>query len=238
MQSSLYVQLSAQMTLQKRLDTIAHNMANVTTPGFRAEGVKFDALVDGTGQNSVEYASTGEGFITRQAGEIIQTGNPLDVTIKGKAWFGIQTPAGQVYTRDGRMMMTANGELTSIRGYPILDPGGAPLKLDPKGETPRITSSGAVFQGNKHVGSIGLYAIDPNAKLSYYDNSGVISDLPATPVVDTDSVSVMQRSVEGSNVNAMTEMTRLIAVTRAFESAQAATNDTNKSLSDAIKNLG
>lgn len=238
MQSSLYVSLSAQMALQKRLDTIAHNIANVSTPGFRAEGVKFDSLVDGTGQNSVDYASTGKSYITRQGGEITQTGNPLDVAVRGHVWFGLQTPAGQVYTRDGRLQMTANGELTSIRGYSVLDAGGAPIKLDPKGGPPRITSGGAIFQGSKHIGSLGLFAIDPKANLRYYDNSGVIPDQPATSVVDDDSVSVLQGAVEGSNVNAMTEMTRLIAVTRAFENAQAASNDTNKSLSDAIKTLG
>lgn len=238
MQSSLYVSLSAQLALNQRLDTIAHNMANVSTPGFRAQGVKFDALVDSAGTRSVDYASPGENYISQQTGEIIQTGNPLDVAVKGNVWFGLQTPAGQVYTRDGRLQMAQDGQLLSVRGFPIVDAGGAPLRLDPKGGVPRISSDGTISQGNKQIGALGLFSLDPNAKLAYFQNSSVTSDIPGTPVVDTDTVSVIQNAVEGSNVNGLTEMTRLISVTRAFENIQQSTTDTEKSLSDAIKTLG
>jgi flagellar basal-body rod protein FlgF len=239
MQSSLYVSLSAQLALNQRLDTIAHNIANVTTPGFRGQGIKFDSLVQQFGSGTIDYASSGQAYITRQGGEIIQTGNPLDAAIKGDVWFGLSTSAGQVvYTRDGRMQMAADGQLLSIEGLPVVDPGGGPLKLDPKGGPPVITSTGAITQGGKQIGALGLFSLDPAAKLSYFRNSSVVSDLPATPVVDTGTVSVVQGAIEGSNVNAMTEMTRLISVTRAFESAQAAVNDTEKSYSDAIKTLG
>jgi len=238
MDSSLYVSLSAQLALNQRLDTIAHNIANVTTPGFRGEGIKFDSLVSDLGSNSIDYASIGRSYINTQGGEIVQTGNPLDVAIKGDVWFALSAGKTQVYTRDGRLQMAPDGQLLSIEGMPVVDPGGAPIKLDPRAGAPVISSSGAITQRGKQIGALGLFALDPAAKLSYFRNSSVVSDLPATPVVDTDRVSVVQGAIENSNVNAMSEMTRLISVTRAFENVQSAVSDTEKSYSDAIKTLG
>src|SRR6478735_370031 len=105
MQNGIYVALSAQMALQKRLDTIANNVANSGTAGYRAEEVKFETFLSQAGSNPIAFASAGDSYISRQAGELVQTENPLDVAVRGDAWLSIQTPSGPVYTRDGRMRM-------------------------------------------------------------------------------------------------------------------------------------
>ena len=110
MQDSLYVALSSQVALEKRLTTIADNVANTNTVGFRATGVKFEDLVSGIGDDRVAFASTGATFLSENAGALRQTGNPFDFAIQGDAWFGIDTPVGTVMTRDGRFEMDQEGQ--------------------------------------------------------------------------------------------------------------------------------
>ncbi|RWF23225.1 MAG: flagellar hook-basal body complex protein, partial [Mesorhizobium sp.] len=141
MQDSLYVALSSQIALERRLDTIADNVANASTIGFRATGVKFEDVVSGTGLKSVSFASSGKTYLSTAHGSMTETGNPFDFAIQGDAWFAIQTPAGTVMTRDGRFSMNENGELMSIEGYPVLDSGGAPIQLDPRNGPP-LSSTG------------------------------------------------------------------------------------------------
>jgi len=238
MQGNLYVGVSAQVALQRRLDTIAHNVANATTAGFRAEEVKFETVLSRTGTEPVAYATTGPSFLSRRSGELSRTDNLFDVAVQGDAWLAIQIPGGQAYTRDGRMRLSATGELQTLNGHPILDAGGAAMLLDPNAGPPRISRDGAVFQANRQVGVIGLFNIDNAANLSRFENSGVIPDRPATPVVDFTRTGLQQGYIENANVNAVMEMTRLITVTRAFEMVTASLAASESSLQEAIRTLG
>ncbi|RVC67863.1 flagellar basal-body rod protein FlgF, partial [Mesorhizobium sp. M00.F.Ca.ET.038.03.1.1] len=157
MQDSLYVALSSQIALERRLDTIADNVANASTIGFRATGVKFEDVVSGTGPKSVSFASSGNTYLSGAHGALTETGNPFDFAIQGDAWFAIDTPAGTVMTRDGRFSMNENGELMSIEGYPVLDSGGAPIQLDPRNGPPKAGADGSLRQNDQLVGAIGLY---------------------------------------------------------------------------------
>ncbi|MGH6761687.1 MAG: flagellar basal-body rod protein FlgF [Phyllobacterium sp.] len=237
MQNSVYVGLSSQISLERRLDAIAQNVANMSTPGFRATGMKFDTLVS-TVADDVSFSSAGRSYIKTEAGPVIPTGNPLDIAVKGDAWLSLATPAGQVYTRDGRMVMTVDGELQSVNGYSILDAGGQPLMVNPNGGPIRIASDGAVYQNDAQIGAVGLFTISKDAKLTYFDNSAIVPDMPAEPVVDNAAYGVIQGSIEGSNVDSITEMTRLISVTKAFERVDALLRESESTFSQAIKTLG
>jgi flagellar basal-body rod protein FlgF len=230
--------LSAQVALQRRLDTIAHNVANASTAGFRAEETRFETVLSRAGADPVAYAATGPTFLSRRSGEFVRTDNLFDVAVEGEAWLAIQTPAGQVYTRDGRLRMTPTGELQTLNGYPVLDAGGATMLLDPNAGPPRIARDGTVFQDNRQIGAIGLFDIDNSANLTRYENSGVIPDRPATPVVDFSKAGMQQGFIENANVNPVMEMTRLITVTRAFEMVSASLAASEASLQEAIKSLG
>ncbi|CAN1723987.1 Flagellar basal-body rod protein FlgF [Hyphomicrobium sp. 1Nfss2.1] len=237
MQSSLYVALSSQMAFQKRIETIANNVANASTPGFRREEIKFEQMLSNSANEQVAFASTGDTFIKREAGQTIHTGNPLDVAVQGDAWLGLQTPAGTVYTRDGRMQMTPEGELQSVAGYPVLDVGGAPLRINPNAGPVKIASDGMITQNGLQLGAIGLFTIAPDASLSRYDNSGVIPDKGAAPALDFNRVGVIQGHIEGSNVNPMWEMSQLIMASRSYDSVSNSINQSEDSLQEAIKAL-
>lgn len=113
-----------------------------------------------------------QGLVAGANGGMQETGNPFDFAVKGNAWFGIQTPSGTIMTRDGRFSMNQNGELLSIEGHPVLDAGGAPIQLDPRGGPPKVGADGALHQGDRQVGAIGLFTFDPGVNFTRYGNSG------------------------------------------------------------------
>lgn len=238
MQTSLYVSLSAQLALQKRLDTVAGNVANSSTVGFRAEEVKFDTLVTQAGADQIAFTSPGDTFLSRQAGELVQTGNPLDLAVRGQGFMAISTPSGTAYTRDGRMRMLDSGELQTLNGFPVLDAGGAPILLDATAGPPKIASDGMITQGKRQIGAIGLFRIDEQAKLARVGNSAVIPDKPPEAILDFATDGVTQGFIERANVNPVLEMARLIQITRAFESITAAMNESEASMQSAVKTLG
>ncbi len=238
MQNGLYVALSSQIALEKRLNTIADNVANSSTIGFRATGVRFADVVSAVDDKSLSFVSTGDTFLSTASGSLRETGNPFDFAIRGDAWFGLETPAGTVMTRDGRFTLTENGELVSIEGYPVLDAGGAPIQLDPRNGPPRAGADGSLRQGDNLVGALGLYHFDPGPNFVRFGNSGVVPQGEPEPVVDRLDAGVAQGFLEESNVNPMLETARLIMVQRAFENGAALLRDTESSYDEAIKTLG
>lgn len=238
MQPAIYVGLSAQLALEKRMETIARNVANMNTVAYRADEVKFESYMSAKGPDDVAFASPGQTFINRESGGLTRTDNLLDVAVEGEGWFAIQTPAGVVYTRDGRMQLTAEGQLQTLNGYPVLDVGGAPLEVDPQGGPPTIVRDGMIWQGNDQIGAVGLFSIPETAKLTRYENSGVIPNQPAVPILDFVKSGVRQGFTEGSNVDNVREMTKLIMVSRAFEAASQAISKGEAAQETAIKTLG
>jgi flagellar basal-body rod protein FlgF len=237
-QNSLYVALSSQIALEKRLNTIADNVANASTVGFRATGVKFEDVVSGIDDKALSFVTSGDTYISNTNGPMRETGNPFDFAIKGDAWFGIETPGGTVMTRDGRFTMTENGELMTIEGYPVLDAGGAPIQLDPRNGPPRAGADGSLRQGEQLVGALGLFSFDPGPNFVRFGNSGIVPSGEPEPVVDRIDAGVVQGFLEESNVNPVLEITRLIMVQRAFENGAAMIRDTESSYDEAIKTLG
>lgn len=238
MQDGLYVALSSQIALEKRLNTIADNVANASTIGYRATGVKFEDVVSGLGDKSLSFVTSGDTYISDTNGPLRETGNPFDFAIKGNAWFGIETPAGTVMTRDGRFTLTENGDLVTIEGYAVLDAGGAPIQLDPRNGAPRAGADGSLRQGDNLVGALGLYNFDPGPNFVRFGNSGIVPSGEPEPVVDRLDAGVAQGFLEESNVNPVLEITRLIMVQRAFENGAAMIRDTESSYDEAIQTLG
>ena len=238
METGLYVALSGQLALQRRLDTVANNVANASTAGFRAENVTFESLIARKDGTSVAYSTKGETTFSHTSGGVTQTGNPLDVAISGDAYLAFAAPSGIVYTRDGRLRVSATGDLETSTGRPVLDIGGAPLQIDPRRGPIEISRNGTISQSGTAVGRLGLFSLPPDAKLVRHEGAGLVPDLPAEPVADFNAVGVAQGYIEGANVNPVLDMTRLIAVTRAFEALSATIDQADRQMSDAIRTLG
>lgn len=238
METSSYVGLSGQLALERRLATIAHNIANAGTSGFRAEGVQFSSIVSPTAPFRTAFATTGAPFAETRAGGLTQSGNPLDVAVQGDGFFAVATPQGVAYTRDGRMQMLPTGDLVSTAGYPMLDISGSPLTVNPAGGTISVLRDGMIQQDGRNLGAIGLFKLDLSKGYTRTDNAGLVPAVPAEPVDDFIGNGVVQGYVEESNVNPILEMTNLIAVQRAFEALNGGLEQRDQALRDAIQTLG
>lgn len=238
MQPGLYVSLSGQMALMRRLETLAHNVANVTTAGFRAEEIKFDELLSQKTDSPTAFVTAGSTYISRQAGEVVRTENPFDVAVQGDGWLAFSGPNGPVYTRDGRMTMTPEGELRTLNGQPVLDVGGAPIQLNPNGGAPTIASDGTITQGGQQLGALGLFRIPEHANLTRFGTSGVLPDVPAEPALDFSRTGVLQGFIEQANVNPVSEISRLIQIQRSFDSVSNAMTKSEDTLQSAVRTLG
>jgi flagellar basal-body rod protein FlgF len=238
MQSALYVGLSAQVALEKRLQTIANNVANVNTAAFRTDVVKFETVLSRAGTSPVAFSTPGDNVISRQSGDVSQTGNPLDVAVIGQGWLAFAGPNGTVYTRDGRLQIAPNGDLQTVAGFPVVDAGGAQITVDPNGGAVSISRGGAITQDGNEIGTLGLFNIPADAHLDRYGNSGVVPDRPAVAITDFTRDGVRQGYVEGSGANPMLELTRMISASRAFDGTNSMIEGTESSLQDAIRTLG
>jgi flagellar basal-body rod protein FlgF len=238
MQSGLYVALSSQISLEKRMNTIADNLANMNTVGFRATQMKFDDVLTRAEGAKVAYVSTGEEYLSKDIGAMVQTKNPLDFAVKGDAWFSIDSPSGKAITRDGRFSMLETGDLVTIEGYPVLDAGGAPIQLNAGEGPPTASTDGILYQNGKPVATLGLFEANVGPNFTRAGNTAIIPNETPQPVVNRADVGVMQGFVEESNVNPILQMTQMINVSRTFEYVTQLMRDGEASIGDAIKTLG
>jgi flagellar basal-body rod protein FlgF len=238
MLSSYYVTLSSQLALEKRMTTIAMNVANANTVGFRASGVTFETALSNVGPATTAYASSGKDYISSAQGAVSKTDNPLDVAVQGDGWLAIRTPSGVAYTRDGRMKMLETGELQTVEGHPVLDAGNSPIVLDPTQGPPMIFRDGMINQGANQVGAIGLFSIDREASLTRGPNSSVIPSTPAKPILEFTTNGIAQGYLESANINPVTELTKLIATSRSFEQVSSMYDTLDSAQKDAIRTLG
>ena len=235
MEAGLYVLVSGQLALQRRLDTIANNVANSATSGFRAENVTFESVLS---RQSIAYAGKGDTTFSTAAGGLVQTDNPLDIAVQGDAFFAISTPSGTVYTRDGRLSVSSSGDIQTLDGHALLDVSGSPLQVSPGSGSIAIAPNGVISQNGRPVGTIGLFKLPAGAHLQRGSGAGLVSDAPAVPVIDFTENSIKQGYTENANVNPVREMTRLVAVSRAFESLSASLDQSDHKLDEAIRALG
>lgn len=237
MDTSLYVALSGQLALDRRMETIAANVANAGTVGYRAEAVHFDDILSRVSPLPTTFAAEGGMHVSPAAGGFTKTGGPLDVAIQGDGFIAIQTPQGTAYTRDGRLQMLPSGELVSLAGHPVLDAGGAPLQLDPGGGPVSIARDGMITQNGRQLGAVGLFSVDFSKPYRRFENSAFFPGAPPQAILSFDGDGFVSGFVEESNVNAVTQMTKLIEVTRAFEGLGATLDELRATEKAAIQTL-
>ena len=238
MNNAIGIGLSGLMALERRLETVAHNVANTNTIGFRAEAVQFSTKLEKAGETNLAFAARGGEYVNMSQGARITTGNSLDVAISGEAYLAQARDTGTVYTRDGRMEISPEGQLRSLDGYPILDAGGAPIQVNVKGGQLTINSDGSITQDKRRVGTLGLFNLAEPKLMQQQSNAGFEYSGFAEPVTDFRRNSILQGTLEGANVNAIAEMSEMITISRTFESIANALRANEEMMSGAIKTLG
>ncbi len=244
----IFSAVSGAMAQSNRLDTIANNMANVNTSGFKKDRQVFseyltsyekadnliraprvpasiESFYDMNGGDAAYVNSSGT-FTNFSQGGLKSTGSSLDMAIEGKGFFEVLTPEGVRWTRNGSLQVDGQGRLVTKDGFPILKDGqGEPgtRVFNVRSQNLTVSQAGEVFDGGAPAGRLGVVdfaSIDDLQKVGN-NNYALKSNALSQPMATT-AARVHQGYLEMSNVNVVEEMTDMIAANRAFEATQTA----------------
>ncbi|MGE3143814.1 MAG: flagellar basal-body rod protein FlgF, partial [Hyphomonadaceae bacterium] len=228
-----------QRVLQRRMEITANNLANMTTSGFKADMLITDDVSRQPAASADEprdirfVRDITVGRDMRQ-GAISLTGEAFDVALDGEGFFMVMGPAGVSYTRNGAFTMSGEGALVTGDGYPVLDSGGAPIVLDPQGGPPAIGHDGAVTVGGNEVGRIGVAAF---ARPGALERAGDSLWLANGQAPGEFTGRVIQGALESSNVSPVSEITRMIEISRAYENAARIVSNADQTRQRALERL-
>lgn len=213
MDRGLYLAISSMRSAERRIDFTAHNLANLNTAGFkRTEATHRSFLVNHpAGQNQTVGVRGRQDF---SQGNLQVTGHPYHLALRGQGFFAVESPSGELYTRDGSFGITADGEWVNDVGWPVawetrLGP------IDPSRGDPVVDASGEVTQGNQRLGRLKLVDFEDYGRLEELDR-GLWRPRPGARETVADA-EVQQGNLETSNASAIDEMVQLIANQRAYE---------------------
>lgn len=236
MENSLIVALSRQSVLGRQMNAIANNLANLNTAGFKSESLVFKERVEPTAKNqTLSLVQDVTYFRDISEGPLTTTDNPLDLAIRGDGYFAVQTDNGQRYTRSGGFQLDSQGQIVTAQGNPVLGAGGAPLTVPPDASNIVVARDGTISADAQEIGRIEAVAFANPAALSKIGDN-LYEAKGQTPQVTRDAV-IIQGKIEGSNVNGVTEMTRMIDTVRSYQSASQMVDMEHKRILEAINSL-
>lgn len=225
MDRGLYIAASGMLAEQARQDLIANDLANASTPGYKADRVSqrsFDEVLLSNTRTGADVGPVGAGpAIARQATDLTaaplrETGEPLDLAVVGEGFFAVQTDQGVRYTRNGAFTTDPGGRLVDQMGNPVLGRGGGPVRVDGEGAVdPR---------------QVGVFAV-PGARKA---GDGLFTGAAQG---QADSV-VRTGALEGSGVDPSRVMVDMLASLRAFEAGQKAIQAIDGTLEQATQRVG
>jgi flagellar basal-body rod protein FlgF len=246
MDNAIYVGLSRQMTLQRAMDVTANNIANLDTVGFKVEALTVqqdpETPASAPASNPISYVLDHGLSRNFAQGGLETTGSPLDLAIDGSGFFTVQTANGPLYTRDGRFTLDASGILTDKEGHPVLDASGGQITLNPLNGQPNIGKDGTISQTSPtgqtlQAGKVGVVRFADLSALSKQGDNLYQAAAGQTPTPATNA-RIIQGALEKSNVQPVSEIVHLIAISRAYESVANMISQAADLSESAVERLG
>jgi flagellar basal-body rod protein FlgF/flagellar basal-body rod protein FlgG len=220
MNSGYYAACTGLMSRTEALETIANNLANTSTAGFRATHNVFSSLLATKDESSLSMLNqdtndfgvlSGTHLDTSQ-GTLARTGNDLDLAMEGPGYFAVQTANGTVYTRGGNFRVSPQGQLVTAAGDPVLGENGPVTVL---GAPVSISSDGTISADGAITGRLKLVEFAPTTQIQ--SAGGTYYTAPAGTETVAKSSNVRQGMLEGSNVNPITSVVEMISAQREVE---------------------
>ncbi len=237
MDNAGYVALSRQSGLLREMQAVANNIANISTTGYRREGLVFSEYVRALGNDtpslSMALADVRATFQTQ--GGLTRTGAPFDLAIEGEGFFLIETPEGNQLTRAGSFTPNGAGDLVTPDGFRLLDGGGAPIFIPPDAPAISIAADGTVSAGDRPIAQIGLYRPSDPADLARRQGVRFAAENGVEPV---EGSAIMQGFLEESNVEPVVEIARMIEIQRAYELGQSFLDNEDRRIRNVLQTLG
>lgn len=236
MENISYIALSRQSAMRQMMNVLANNIANTTTPGFKAARLMFSEFAgdSGQGRGSPSFVQVSGVFRDMSEGRITNTGNPLDLAISGSGYFVVQGADGPEYTRNGRFTLDEAGQVISSIGAPLLDSGDRPIVVPQDATSIEIGPDGTVAAGGQQIATIAIVRFQNEQLLEPTFASHFKGDEEPQPAPDA---KVIQGMVEQSNVEPIIEMTRLIDASRSYQSTQTMIQSEHDRKQRAIQTL-
>ena len=215
MDPATYIAASGLKANLRALDIASNNMANVDSPGFKADEPFYRMLQKSYGDLSGSaVAGTMTDFTT---GTFKQTGNPLDVAINGEGFLTVRTPQGIGYTRNGSLTISTAGELVTQDGYQVLDNFDQPIPvaIDPsRANEVIINKNGEITIDEQRIGTLKVVDFEDKSQLTKLKDQIFVTDQQPTQVV---APMVEQGVVEQSNANAIKTMIDMVELQRMYD---------------------
>ncbi|MCL4235191.1 MAG: flagellar basal-body rod protein FlgF [Deltaproteobacteria bacterium] len=211
----------------QRLDIVANNLANADTPGFKADASVFQSHLDYISKRDYDLSRRSLKNINRymnsatdpNPGPIMSTGRSGDMAIEGSGYFVVQSQRGEAYTRAGNFRLDVDGNLVTASGDPVLGDGG-PITL-PVGAEFEVRPDGTIVVGAEEIDRVRVEDVQDPRQLRKMGSSLFFRS--ATAAVNTEpEFQVVDKALEGSNVNVMREMAVMVTAGRQYEAFQAA----------------
>lgn len=236
MENVSYVGLSQQLALQQQIEVTANNIANMSTPGYKAQGILFlDYMTKPKDGETINQAYDFATYRDLSVGSQMPTHNPLDMAISGEGYFAIQTPDGVRYTRDGSFVLNAERQVVNAQGNALLDDGGGPIIIPAEVNNVTVSSDGVISGETGNIGRVSLVTFANQQMMKKEgDNLYSAGGQAETPV---ENRRVAQGLVEASNVNAVVEMNRMIELMRLFQATQKMLDNDHDRIRGSIQKL-
>jgi flagellar basal-body rod protein FlgF len=241
MENAQLISLSRQMALQRQMEVIANNLANVNTTGFKAEQVLLEEYVSPVARDGgfawsdqpLTYTHDWATMHDLSDGAVVQTANPLDVALRGDGFLAVQTPAGERWTRSGALQIDAEGFLVTTDGHRVLGEGG-PIQFDADDNDITIAPDGAISTNDGIKGRLRLVEFSDVQALAREGSNLFSGGVP----IEGGTTRVMQGALEKSNVSGIAEMTEMIRVSRAYQSLASLMQKQDEMRRSAVQRLG
>lgn len=221
MQNTTSIILSRMTTASRQIDVIANNIANVSTPGYQALHQKSASWTDQMrrvqappGARTVSYTYSPGTWRSERAGPLKVTGNPLDLAVTSDGYFTIKTNQGVRLTRDGSFTLLADGTIGTMNGQPVLDSGGSPIQVPAHGGPLTIAADGTVSDQTGVLGQIAVVKVANQSDL-VAAGGGLLK--PNGPTQTVSDPAIIQGAIEGSNVQPVVEITRMMRASQNFQ---------------------
>ena len=232
-----YVALTRQSGLAKELQSVANNIANLSTTGYRREGVIFAEEVQAlpVEGGSVAMTEARARYADEMQGTLQETGGTYDLAIEGDGYFTVMTPQGERLTRAGAFTRNADGTIVNPDGRPLLDEGGGEIVIPFEARNIGVSADGTLSVDGAPVARIGLVRVEDQTRL--FREAGVLyrSEGGTTPVEDG---RVVQGFLEQANVSPVAEMARMVEVQRAYEYGQKLMDQEDERIRLVVRTLG
>jgi flagellar basal-body rod protein FlgF len=223
MSTGIWSAASGAVAQTAALDVAANNVANATTPGFRAETAIFrqtlvNAMSKNSGTSSQRFAVTRTTSPDFRPGQIVHTGRSLDVSIPDdRGFFAVASDKGERYTRAGNFRVSVDGTLVTADGHKVLGTNHRPVQISPDATAVEISPDGSISAGGELTGAtIGVFTFQ---NLNGLEKEGDIlfRARPDAGRVQPHAVMLESSALEQSNANAISSMTTLVNASRQFE---------------------